>query len=81
MLGGHVGGHVTVSTRVGREVVEKARELGINISQFLRERLEEEVRRREVEALRRRLESLDDVLKRIDTEEVVRLIREDREGR
>jgi len=46
MLGGHVGGHVTVSTRVGREVVEKARELGINISQFLRERLEEEVRRR-----------------------------------
>jgi post-segregation antitoxin (ccd killing protein) len=76
-----VGGYVTVSTRVRREVVEKARELGINISQFLRERLEEEVRKREVEALRRRLEGLDDVLKRINTEEVVRLIREDRERR
>ena len=64
-----------------REVVEKARELGINISQFLRERLEEEVRRREVEALRRRLEGLNDVLRRINTEEVARLIREDRERR
>ncbi len=76
-----MGSYVTVSTRVRREVVEKARELGINISQFLRERLEEEVRRREVEALRRRLEGLDDVLRRINTEEVARLIREDRERR
>ena len=76
-----MGSYVTVSTRVRREVVEKARELGINMSQFLRERLEEEVRRREVEALRRRLEGLDDVLRRINTEEVTRLIREDRERR
>jgi len=76
-----MGSYVTVSTRVRREVVEKARELGINMSQFLRERLEEEVRRREVEALRRRLEGLDDVLRRINTEEVARLIREDRERR
>ena len=35
--------YVTVSTKVRREVVERARALGINVSRFLREKLEEEV--------------------------------------
>ena len=48
-FGRHVGDYVTVSTRVKREMVER-RELGIN-TQFLREKLEEEFRRRGVEAL------------------------------
>ncbi|KUO88755.1 MAG: hypothetical protein AT715_06890 [Thermoproteus sp. JCHS_4] len=39
-----MGDYVTVSTRVKREMVER-RELGIN-TQFLREKLEEEFRRR-----------------------------------
>jgi len=38
-----LSGYVTVSTKVRREVAERARELGINISELLRARLEEEV--------------------------------------
>jgi hypothetical protein len=45
--------------------------LGMEI-QFRREKLEEEVKRGEVEALRSGLQSRGDVLKRINTEEAVR---------
>jgi antitoxin CcdA len=76
-----LGGYVTVSTKVRREVAERARELGINISELLRARLEEEVRRRELELISRRLDALKDVLDAIDIGRVVRHIREDREGR
>jgi LytS/YehU family sensor histidine kinase len=62
-------------------VIEKARELGIDISEFLRRKLEEEVERREVELINRRLDPLKDVLDAIDVERVVRHIREDRERR
>lgn len=40
-----------MSTRVRREVLEKARRYGINISEFLRSALEREVERREAEEL------------------------------
>jgi len=63
----HAGGCVKVSTRARRHAEEKARGLGMEI-QFRREKL-----RRRVEALRRGLQSRGDVLKRINTEEVVRL--------
>ncbi len=56
---------------MGRQVEEKARELGMEI-QFLREKLEEEVKRGEDEALKSGLQSGGDVLKRINTEEAVR---------
>ena len=35
--------YVTVSTKVRREFVEKAKRLGINISEFLRRKFEEKV--------------------------------------
>lgn len=44
-------GWVTVSTRVRREVVEKARRYGIDVPRFLREALEREVEKREAEEL------------------------------
>jgi post-segregation antitoxin (ccd killing protein) len=53
-----LGSYVTVSTKVKREVVEKAKRLGINISEFLRRKLEEEVERREIELIARRFEEL-----------------------
>jgi len=67
-----------VSTKVKREVVEKAKRLGINISEFLRRKLEEEVDRRKIELITRRLIELSDVLDAIDIERVVRHVREDR---
>lgn len=41
--------YVTVSARVSREVWEKAKRYGINVSEVVRKALEREVRRREVE--------------------------------
>ena len=76
-----MGSYVTVSTKVRKEVVEKARRLGVNVSEFLRKTLEEEVRRRELERLEKKLNELDSVLKKIDMNEIVSLIREDRESR
>jgi post-segregation antitoxin (ccd killing protein) len=73
--------YITVSTKVRKEVVEKARRLGMNVSEFLRKALEEEVKRRELEYLEKRLNELDSVLEKIDVNEIVRLIREDRESR
>jgi LytS/YehU family sensor histidine kinase len=74
-----LGSYVTVSTKVRREVVEKAKRLGINISEFLRRKLEE-VKKREIELITRRLSELSDVLDAIDIERVVRHVREDRES-
>jgi post-segregation antitoxin (ccd killing protein) len=77
---GVLGSHVTVSTKVRREVVEKARMLGINISEFLRMKLEEEVKRRELELVKQKLDSLRDVLEAVDVERIAEHVREDREA-
>jgi post-segregation antitoxin (ccd killing protein) len=76
-----MGSYITVSTKVRKEVVEKARRLGVNVSEFLRKTLEEEVRRRELERLEKKLNELDSVLEKIDMNEIVSLIRENRESR
>jgi hypothetical protein len=52
----------------------------MNVSEFLRKALEEEVKRRELEYLEKRLNELDSVLEKIDVNEIVRLIRKDRES-
>jgi antitoxin CcdA len=76
-----LGSYVTVSTKVRREVVEKARMLGINISEFLRMKLEEEVKKRELELVKQKLDSLRDVLEAVDVERIAEHVREDREAR
>lgn len=76
-----MGRYITVSTKVRRELKEEAERLGINVSAVLRRALEEEVRKKRQQKLLERLEAFRDVLDRIDVDELVRLIREDREGR
>jgi post-segregation antitoxin (ccd killing protein) len=76
-----MGSYITVSAKVRKEVVEKARRLGVNVSEFLRKTLEEEVRRRELERLEKKLNEPDSVLEKIDMNEIVSLIRENRESR
>jgi len=66
-----LGSYVTVSTKVRKEAVEKAMRLGINISEFLRRKLEEKVEG-EVELITRRLSELREVLDAIDIERVAR---------
>jgi post-segregation antitoxin (ccd killing protein) len=41
--------YVTVSTKVSRSLVEKARKYGINLSELTRKAIEEEARKREIE--------------------------------
>jgi len=72
---------VTVSARVRREVLEEARRLGINVSELIRRALEEELRRRRLALLEEKLREKRDVLAKIDVDEIVRLVREDREKR
>jgi len=73
--------YVTVSVKVSAEFRRRMRELGIQPSEVIRKALEEEVRRREVESLKARIEELKGVVDRLSVEDVVRGIREDRESR
>jgi len=73
--------YVTVSTKIRRELLEEAKQLGINISELLRRALEEEVHRRRLMSLEESLKRMHNVLDKIDVSEVVKLIREDRETR
>jgi len=72
---------VTVSVKVRRDLVERARALGVNVAEVVRKAIEEEVRRRELELIRKRLESVKDLLDQVDIDRVVKSIREDRESR
>ncbi len=76
-----MGRYVTVSAKVRRELLEEARRLDINVSELIRRALEEEVRRRRLVGLERKLREKRDILAKIDVDEIVRLIREDRETR
>ena len=73
--------YITVSTKVRRELKEEAERLGVRISEVLRRALEEEVRRRKLEELEKKLGEVGEALDRIDIDRVVKNIREDREGR
>jgi post-segregation antitoxin (ccd killing protein) len=57
--------YVTVSTKVRRSLLEKARKHGINVSEVLRRALEEEVRKREAEWAVR---VMDEISQRIELE-------------
>ena len=76
-----MGKYVTVSAKVRRELLEQAKQLGINVSKLIREALEEEVRKRKLMQLEEKLRRKGDILAKIDVGEVVKLIREDREAR
>ncbi|MEM2438924.1 MAG: hypothetical protein QW093_06305 [Candidatus Bathyarchaeia archaeon] len=76
-----MGKYVTVSVKVPREVKERLERLGIKPSQLLKNAIIEELRRREIEDLRRRIEEAKPILNKISIEYVVKSIREDRMGR
>ena len=73
--------YITVSTKVRRRLKEEAERLGVKISEVLRRALEEEVRRRKLEELEKKLGEVGEALDRIDIDRVVKSIREDRDGR
>jgi hypothetical protein len=76
-----MGMYVTVSVRMRRELLEEARRLNINIPELIRSTLENEVRRHRLILLEERLKGEKEILDKINIEDIVRLIREDREAR
>ncbi|MEM2107237.1 MAG: hypothetical protein QXV46_05440 [Candidatus Bathyarchaeia archaeon] len=76
-----MGKYATVSVKLPHELKEKIEKLGVKPSKLLRKAIEEELRRREVEAIKDDLMKLKPALDKITIERVVGSIREDRESR
>ena len=55
--------------------------MGIRISEVLRKALEEEVRLRQLAELEGKISEVKEILDKLDTERIVKSIREDRESR
>ncbi|MEM4417383.1 MAG: hypothetical protein QXD32_04920, partial [Nitrososphaerota archaeon] len=68
--------YVTISTKVRKKLKEDAERLGVKVSEVLRRALEEEVRRRKLEELEKKLENLGTALDKLDISRMARLIRE-----
>ena len=68
----------TVSAKIPTELKEKINKYGIPISETIREALESEVRKKEIEDLKKGVKELQPLLDKFTTEEVVQMIREDR---
>ena len=71
----------TVSARIPQELKEKIDKYNVKTSEVIRQALEDEVKRRQLEELKDQVHRLKPVLDKITTEEVVRSIREDRDRR
>jgi post-segregation antitoxin (ccd killing protein) len=72
---------LTISVRIPKEVKEEIRRYGIHVSKVVREALEEEIRKRKLEELKKAADRLGDLLAKIPDEEIVKTIREARESR
>ncbi|MEM4487959.1 MAG: hypothetical protein QXK88_04035 [Desulfurococcaceae archaeon] len=73
--------YVTVSAKIPRRLKDLLDKYGIKPGSVIRRALEEEVKKRVLEELERVSRGLSQELSNISDEEIVRLIREDREGR
>ncbi len=72
---------VTVSTKIPKPLKEKMQRYKIKPSKILRKALEDEVKRREVEELKKEIANLKPILEKVSMEDVVKSIREDRDSR
>ncbi|MEM2941704.1 MAG: type II toxin-antitoxin system CcdA family antitoxin [Thermoproteota archaeon] len=70
-----------VTVRLSKELKKKIKELKIDVSEFVRKSLEEEVKRREREALLSSLAEVKRTLSKISDDEIVQVIRSSRESR
>ena len=72
---------VTVSTKISKQLKEKIQKFKIKPSKILRKALEDEVKKREVAELKEEIDRLKPVLEKVNMEDIVKSIREDRENR
>ncbi len=71
----------TVSTKIPKQLKEKMNRLKIKPSKILRKALEDEVKKREIEELKKEIANLNPTLEKITMNNVVKNIREDRDNR
>jgi antitoxin CcdA len=71
---------VTVSTKIPKQLKEKIQRLKIKPSKILRKALEDEVKKREMEELKEEINKLKPVLEKVNMDDIVKSIREDRES-
>jgi antitoxin CcdA len=71
----------TVSAKIPHELKEKVNKYDISITETIRQALEQEVEKKELEELKKRSEKLKPLFEKVTTKEVVKLIREDRDSR
>jgi antitoxin CcdA len=72
---------VTVSTKIPKQLKEKMQRFKIKPSKIIRKALEDEVKKREMEALKEEINRLKPVLEKVSMDDVVKGIREDRDSR
>ena len=76
-----MSGYTTVSVKIPKRLRERMRTLDIAPSKILREAIENEIRRREVQRIKKEIKALKTTLDKIPLEEVAKGIRQDRNSR
>jgi len=76
-----LGKLVAVTAKIPEDLRKRLEEMGVNVSGLIREVLEREVRRLEMEKLRRLAGEAGEILRRVPAEELVKIVRESREER
>ncbi len=71
----------TVSAKIPPDMSRKIKEYRINVSETIRKALDEEIKRRKAAEIEAGLEGMKDTLDKISIDEVVQMIREDRDQR
>jgi len=71
----------TVSAKIPPDMSRKIKEYRINVSETIRKALDEEIKRRKAAEIEAGLEGMKDTLAKISIDEVVQMIREDRDQR
>ena len=72
---------VTVSTKIPKQLKERMQRLKIKPSKILKKALEDEVKKRELEELKEEINRLKPILDKVNTEDIAKSIREDRDSR
>jgi post-segregation antitoxin (ccd killing protein) len=76
-----MGAQVTVCAKVPAELKEKLSNLGVNVSELIRESLQSEVDRLERERLKELAKEVSVILKKIPAEEFIESVRATRDSR
>jgi post-segregation antitoxin (ccd killing protein) len=72
---------ITVSAKIPKQLKEKMKQLKIKPSRVVRKAIEDEIKRKETEALKEEINRLKPILEKVNMNDVVKSIREDRESR